>query len=251
MQSRLFPDPQPLVERFGREFFRQLPETPGVYLMRDSAAEVLYVGKAKNLRKRVCSYRVANPERMPRRTLRLLRLVENIGWEECGDEPTALRRESELLLALKPRFNRAGVWRGPECFLAWRCTEKQFELAVAENPECGWEAFSALGGKAPWLHFALVRLLWFMAHPETGVAGMPVGWVDGRIGRVTAIPLRSGHAEVIRAITILQSGQAQAFRDCVRAQMTPALHPFLKSAVESDLEFIDELFNRTPFRSGG
>ena len=72
--------------------------------MRDRAAVVLYVGKAKNLRKRVCSYRVANPERMARRTLRLRRLVENIGWEECSDERSALRRESELLLTLKPRF---------------------------------------------------------------------------------------------------------------------------------------------------
>src|SRR5688572_32829653 len=120
MQSRLFPDPQPLVERLGREFFRQLPETPGVYLMRDSAAEVLYVGKAKNLRKRVCSYRVANPERMPRRTLRLLRLVENIHWEECTDERSALRRETELLLALKPRFNRSEERSvGKECRYRW------------------------------------------------------------------------------------------------------------------------------------
>src|SRR3977135_3680562 len=99
MQSRLFPDPQPLVERLGHDFCRQLPQTPGVYLMRNRAAEVLYVGKAKNLRKRVCSYRVANPERMARRTLRLLRLVEHIGWEECSDEHSALQRESELLLA--------------------------------------------------------------------------------------------------------------------------------------------------------
>src|SRR6185369_6625250 len=100
--------------------FLQLPQTPGIYLMRDRSATVLYVGKAKNLRKRVCSYRVANPERMARRTLRLLRLVEKIDWEEYADEASALRRESELLLMLKPRFNRAGVWRGPPRFLVWR-----------------------------------------------------------------------------------------------------------------------------------
>src|SRR6185436_8160918 len=113
--------------------------------MRDRAAVVLYVGKAKNLRKRVCSYRVANPERMARRTLRLLRLVENIGWEECSDESSALRRESELLLALRPRFNRAGVWQGPKRFLVWRCPGEALEFAVTENPELGWQTYGPLG----------------------------------------------------------------------------------------------------------
>ena len=45
-QMLLFPDPRPLVERLGAEFFRQAPERPGVYLMRDAADTVLYVGKA-------------------------------------------------------------------------------------------------------------------------------------------------------------------------------------------------------------
>ncbi|MBI4660259.1 MAG: GIY-YIG nuclease family protein [Verrucomicrobia bacterium] len=49
----LFPDPQPLVERLGRDFFRQFPEGPGVYLMRDAHEAILYIGKAKNLRKRL------------------------------------------------------------------------------------------------------------------------------------------------------------------------------------------------------
>jgi excinuclease UvrABC nuclease subunit len=145
MQARLFPDHQPLVERLGGDFFRALPQTPGVYLMRDGAAQVLYVGKAKNLRQRVCSYRVANPERMARRTLRLLRLVENIGWEECSDEQTALRRESELLLALKPKFNRAGIWQGPNRFLNWRSDGNTLALLISQTPVVGWQVFGPFG----------------------------------------------------------------------------------------------------------
>ena len=242
IQSRLFPDPQPLVERLGRNFFRQLPERPGVYLMQDGAASVLYVGKAKNLRKRVCSYRVANPERMARRTLRLLRLVENICWEACSDEQSALRRESELLLTLKPRFNRAGVWKGPPQLLVWRCTDGHLELAVTENPQSGWQSLGPLGGKAKLLRVAFVRLIWFATHPELGVAGMPVGWADGQIGKATDIPLRNHGEEVSHAISALLAGQPQVFFDWVAVQTPAGLHPFLKSAVEADLEFINVFF---------
>src|SRR5437016_7467098 len=111
-QLLLFPDPSPLVERFGSDFFRQAPECAGVYIMRDGADTVLYVGKAKNLRKRLGSYRVANPDRMPRRHLRMLRAVERIELQPCADESSALARESCLLRALRPRFNRAGTWPG-------------------------------------------------------------------------------------------------------------------------------------------
>ena len=137
-QLRFWPDAQPLVERLGRDFFRQLPETAGVYLMRDVMASVLYVGKAKNLRHRLCSYRVANPERMPRRTLRLLNLVQAITWEECADEAAALSRESQLLLEIKPRFNRAGVWKGPRRFVGWRAGVAGLELAVLDSAVEGW-----------------------------------------------------------------------------------------------------------------
>ena len=103
-QMLLFPDPRPLAERLGREFFRSAPECAGVYLMRDVADTVLYVGKAKNLRKRLGSYRVANPDRMPRRHLRMLRAVVRVELRECPDEASAL--------ALRPKFNRAGTVAG-------------------------------------------------------------------------------------------------------------------------------------------
>ena len=110
-QLWLFPPPRPLVERLGEEFFRSLPAQPGVYLMCGVEAGVLYVGRAKNLRKRLSSYRVANPERLPRRMVRLLHCVRRIEYDVCADEQVAQRREEMLICVLAPRFNRAGkVW---------------------------------------------------------------------------------------------------------------------------------------------
>ena len=72
---------------------------------------VLYVGRAKNLRKRLSSYRVANPERLPRRMIRLLHCVSRIEYDVCADARVAQRREEKLICVLAPRFNRAGkVW---------------------------------------------------------------------------------------------------------------------------------------------
>jgi hypothetical protein len=110
-QLWLFPPPRPLVDRLGEDFFRQLPIGPGVYLMCGPLEGVLYVGKALNLRRRLASYRVANPERFPRRIIRLLHQVTRIEVDLCRDEAAARYREELLITVLAPRFNRAGkVW---------------------------------------------------------------------------------------------------------------------------------------------
>src|SRR3954470_14268705 len=110
-QLWLFDPPKPLVERFGEEFFAALPTGPGVYFFCGAAEGVLYVGKARNLRKRLGSYRVANPERMPRRIIRLLHQVRRIEWDECPTEEAARHREELLICVLAPKFNAAGkVW---------------------------------------------------------------------------------------------------------------------------------------------
>lgn len=110
-QLWLFDPPKPLVERFGDEFFSALPSCPGVYLMCGETEGVLYVGKARNLRKRLCSYRVANPERLPRRTIRLLHQVRRIEWDECPTEEAASQREELLICVLAPKFNAVGKVR--------------------------------------------------------------------------------------------------------------------------------------------
>src|SRR5258706_12643742 len=144
-QLLLFPDPRPLVERLGQDFFREAPDRPGVYLMRDDKNTVLYVGKAKSLRKRLGSYRVANPDRLPRRHLRMLRIVNRIELHECADELAALARESLLLRALKPRFKRVGTWLGTPRHLGWRVHRGRLDVSVSSNVKPALSVCVALG----------------------------------------------------------------------------------------------------------
>jgi len=241
-QSLLFPDPRPLVERLGRDFFRQLPERPGVYLMRDARDAVLYVGKAKNLRKRLCSYRVANPDRMPRRHLRMLRAVERIELQECPDEASALAREAELLRALKPKFNRAGTWPSKARFLILRCEGTHFELAITETPAPEGRQLGPLGSGAVILRLVLARLLWFAAHPERGMAGMPEGWAHGRLENPTVVKRGSLGEEANGVVEGFFTGDVEAFCQWIRSRMNEGAHPFEKSAMEADLESVADFF---------
>src|ERR1019366_5494127 len=158
-QTLLFPDPKPLDQRLGKKFFRRAPRRPGVYLMKDASDRVLYVGKAKDLKQRLNHYRVANPDRMPRRHLRMVREVARIEFQFCANEAAALKHESRLLRSIKPRFNRAGVWPGKTRFIAWRVRGEQFEMTVVETPEPGWQRYGPLNGVAREVYRSLARLL--------------------------------------------------------------------------------------------
>ena len=241
-QALLFPDPRPLVERLGREFFRRLPEHPGVYLMRDAANAVLYVGKAGNLRKRLGSYRVANPDRLPRRHLRLLRAVVRIDLELCPSEAAALARESELLRTLRPRFNRAGTWPAPPRYLVWRQVESGLEVAVTETPGPDGRSRGPLGGGAPILRAALARLFWLALHPDPGISGMPAGWFHSKVPDPTVIPCGARIQEVVAKLENLFSGQTEEFRHWILTQSPDPLQPFAKAVLEADLEYVTDAF---------
>jgi excinuclease ABC subunit C len=87
----------------GKAFAARLPTRPGVYLMRDESGEPLYVGKARNLRKRVASYFDARPK-----IERIMRMVERIRQIEVSltrTEGEALLLENEWIKSLHPRYN--------------------------------------------------------------------------------------------------------------------------------------------------
>jgi excinuclease ABC subunit C len=83
---------------------RLLPELPGVYFWRDGEDEILYIGKAVNLRARVASY--FSTAAHDRRTRDLLARARTIQYELTSTELEALFRESALIKREQPPFNR-------------------------------------------------------------------------------------------------------------------------------------------------
>jgi len=86
------------------EKIRTIPTQPGVYLYKNAEGEVIYVGKAKNLRARVRSYFVA--ERMDdAKTGSLLREAADVDYIVVDNNKEALALENNLIKQRKPRFN--------------------------------------------------------------------------------------------------------------------------------------------------
>jgi excinuclease ABC subunit C len=85
---------------------RDCPRLPGVYGMLDSKNELIYVGKAKNLRARLLSY--FRPRSRDPKAGRILKHTRALVWEIASSEFAALLRELELIQRWQPRFNVQG-----------------------------------------------------------------------------------------------------------------------------------------------
>jgi excinuclease ABC subunit C len=84
-------------------YARHAPASPGVYRMIDARGEVLYVGKAKNIKKRILAYR--RPQAHPTRIARMIAVTAAIEFVSTATETEALLLEANLIKRLRPRFN--------------------------------------------------------------------------------------------------------------------------------------------------
>ena len=81
-----------------------LPDQPGVYKMFDASGEVIYVGKAKNLKNRVRQYFQSSRNHTPK-VLAMVSHIENFETIVVGSETEALSLESNLIKAFQPKYN--------------------------------------------------------------------------------------------------------------------------------------------------
>jgi excinuclease ABC subunit C len=84
-------------------YAKHAPKSPGVYRMIDANGEVLYVGKAKNIRKRIASY--ARPTGTDTRIERMIAATASLEFVSTATETEALLLEANLIKRLRPRFN--------------------------------------------------------------------------------------------------------------------------------------------------
>jgi hypothetical protein len=155
-QLNLFTTRSVLCERFDAAFFRSVPRKPGIYLMSDARHRIIYVGKAKDLRARLGSYRYAH-ERCSRKTSRLVARIANIRWQICASEEAALLEENRLLQELRPRFNRVNTW--PKAYRFVRIAEVSGGIKVSLSGEGEGECYGAFKGASRQTFGALLRLL--------------------------------------------------------------------------------------------
>ena len=87
-----------------REKIALFPHSPGVYRYYDSEGNVIYVGKAKDLHKRVAQYFVS-PERLNRKTRILVSKIADAQYSVVSTEADALLLENNLIKQYKPRYN--------------------------------------------------------------------------------------------------------------------------------------------------
>ncbi|ACI54380.1 excinuclease ABC, C subunit [Rhizobium leguminosarum bv. trifolii WSM2304] len=85
------------------EFVKRLPNSPGVYRMFNAEGDVLYVGKARSLKKRVGNYAVGRVH--SNRIAQMVRQTANMEFVTTRTETEALLLEANLIKRLRPRFN--------------------------------------------------------------------------------------------------------------------------------------------------
>lgn len=110
----------------------QLPYTPGVYYFHDQKGKVIYVGKAKNLKKRVSSHFTGNNSGLQRQEF--LRNIHQVSYQICGTELIAFVLEAIEIKRLWPKYNRSlKRFENAYCLYAFEDQRGYLRLAVDKH----------------------------------------------------------------------------------------------------------------------
>ena len=158
--------------KFGAEFLESLPSSPGVYLVYDQDAELIYVGKAINLKRRLSQYRNTIRRKKYRRMRGIVKEAARIEIQRAETHLDACITETKLIQKHRPRWNIVGAYSFLYPLIGIRSADGNIEFCLTTTPDDvlkefpGFEFHGAfrsrrITGDA---FFALMRLLKLVGH---------------------------------------------------------------------------------------
>jgi excinuclease ABC subunit C len=158
--------------KFGAELVRELPPAPAVYLFRDERGGVLYAGKAKDIRRRLRSYRNATRRKAHRKMRKLVREASSLEVRLQPSERAALLLENELIRTLQPPYNVEGAYTFLYPAIGAGVSGHQALFCFTTSPdawrglELRWYGAYRSRLRAKDAFDVLVELLALLGHPE-------------------------------------------------------------------------------------
>ena len=155
-------------KKFGPEFVAQLPTSAGVYRVFAQDGSLIYIGKAKNLRRRLGQYRNAKRRKKHLKMRNIIADAARIEIEHCASDLEACLLEARLIQELRPRWNTAGAFYFLYPMIGIRWEQNQMYFCYTTQPEhfADFELHGAfrsrgISGRAFW---ALMDLLSYVGH---------------------------------------------------------------------------------------
>ena len=160
---------KPFDKKLGADFVANLPGSPGVYLVYGSDDQLIYVGKAKNLRRRLSQYRNAKRRKNHLKMRTITQAAERIETRPCQTEAEACLLEAALIQDHRPKYNVAGAFSFMYPMVGVAFRQNQLVICYTTSPEelIGYQFFGAFRsrGLTRKTLLSLEILLKFIAHP--------------------------------------------------------------------------------------
>ena len=224
-------------------FYKGLPDTPGVYLMRDGEGKLLYVGKAANLKRRVSSYFLRPHDA---RLEKLVSLIRRIDHKDTDTAIEALILEAKLIKEYEPPFNIRE--KDDKSFLYVAVTKEKFpRVMLVRGRDAARTRTKALFG--PFTSASSVRealrivrrIFPFNTHPPKDIGRLERPCFDAQIGlcpgTCTGAVATRAYAKDVRNLILFFEGK--------KARIVKTLEREMKSASKAlDFERAERLRRR-------
>lgn len=123
-----------LEKKLGRDMFNKIPESPGIYRFYDSADKLLYTGKAKNLRKRLFTYKRASAGKTTRKEAALIGRINRFEYDVFDCEEEAILAENRWIRGQRPEFNHQNKHIETYYYIILYKTNRGIGLEYKMNP---------------------------------------------------------------------------------------------------------------------